>query len=104
MRTLLFSIASHGESFTKDCWKEIMSQVIVPIFMDVQEYASKYEENDEKVSNTSTVNGRTKEILLHHTRNTSSKQWSETRTLLIQGIGRIFNDFNNIIIKEVSLN
>lgn len=83
--TFLQAIACHGESISSENWHKILYDILFPLANNILIAAK----------NASTVTS--KEMLMHHSRDTPAKQWAETAVRNISGLVRIFNSKRNKI-------
>ena len=78
-QTLFSTIAAHGSLLQTQTWQAVLWQVLFPLL--------------DKVSIESGLASTKKagdNLLIHHSRNTEQKQWSETQVLTISGVARVF--------------
>jgi histone H3/H4 len=96
LRTLAFCMTSCGDKFDKDAWNTFISQALLPVLYNINEEASKAEANPNVPVATETsgdsLRRKQVQIMVHHSRNTAAKQWSETRSLTIENISRIVKE------------
>ncbi|KAL9646215.1 hypothetical protein ABK040_008088 [Willaertia magna] len=114
LRTLTFMIASHGHQLTLKTWTQFVSDVLLKILDIVHEYATTAETNPEDIpefptagqdnEDLSSVNTKKKkQIFVHHSRNTAAKQWSETRSLVIECTSRIVTEHGSTTLCNIPL-
>lgn len=95
-QTLFATLTTHGEILDTRLWSAVLWQVLFPLLERVR--LSTDSASDEKLVETSkfmgvnnmSTSGSSGSILLHHSRNTAHKQWSETQVLTLCGVIRIF--------------
>ena len=73
-QTLFGTISAHGSSLDAETWRQLFWNILFPI-LDNAERATENPESGEKKSNN---------FLVHHSRDTSEKQWAETKRLTLQ--------------------
>lgn len=95
-QTLFATLTTHGEIVNTRLWSGVLWQVLFPLLDRVRQLSNSA--TNEKVVECSkfmgisdgSVNGSTESIMIHHSRNTAQKQWSETQVLILCGVSRIF--------------
>lgn len=93
-QTLFATLTTHGEIVNTRLWSGVLWQVLFPLLDRVRHLSNSA--TDEKLVESSKfmsgslVNGNSGSIMLHHSRNTAQKQWSETQVLTLCGVSRIF--------------
>lgn len=97
MRTLMSTLTSHGDLFSARLWHELLWNTLFPVLASVHGAAVAADESKEGHDTVDTTLGRgrgqTAQLMMHHTRNTVSKQWDETRALALSGASRVFCRF-----------
>lgn len=96
-QTFFSTLSTHGEILDTKLWQSIIWQVLFPLLARVRDLSNAA--SDDKITDVPKfmgisgvgVNSSTGSILLHHSRNTAQKQWSETQVLTLSGIARIFS-------------
>ncbi|XP_015786183.1 protein MON2 homolog isoform X3 [Tetranychus urticae] len=96
-QTLFATLSTHGEILDSRLWSSVLWKVLFPLLDRVRN--SSNTASSDKITEVSKsmgisgigVNGNTGSILLHHSRNTAQKQWSETQVLTLSGVSRIFS-------------
>lgn len=78
-QTLFSTIAAHGSLLQTQTWQAVLWQVLFPLL-----------DNVSLVSGLASTEKNSDNLLVHHTRNTEKKQWSETQVLTISGVARVF--------------
>ncbi|XP_053204824.1 protein MON2 homolog isoform X2 [Panonychus citri] len=96
-QTLFATLSTHGEILDSNLWSSVLWKVLFPL-LDRVRIASNSASSDKITEVPKSmgisgigVNGNTGSILLHHSRNTAQKQWSETQVLTLSGVSRIFS-------------
>ncbi|TMS38446.1 hypothetical protein L596_005171 [Steinernema carpocapsae] len=84
-QTLLQTVSAHGSALSTQTWRHVMWKVLFPMLDKVR--ALKRNAPTEKTAGQSL--GATN-ILIHHSRDTESKQWAETSVQTLTGIVKIF--------------
>ena len=97
LRTLMSTLTSHGDLFSYYLWHELLWNTVFPVLASVHGAAVTADEskegNDTVGANIGSSSGQTTAMMMHHTRNTVSKQWDETRALALNGASRVFCRF-----------
>ena len=78
-QTLFSTIAAHGSLLQTQTWQAVLWQVLFPL-LDKVSIESGLASTEKSGDN----------LLIHHSRNTEQKQWSETQVLTISGVARVF--------------
>jgi len=107
VNTLFSCFVGHGSAFPAESWGERV-EVVTSLVRAIEDKTSSAGEEDEKEmgenrrtlrhpqQQTAEPGGSKKcapKVILHHSRDTAQKQWSETRVLVLQGLGRIHRTF-----------
>lgn len=85
-QTLLQTVTSHGAVLKEQPWKNMVWQVLFPMLDKVKALscsASTTQIHPESMGGSN--------ILIHHSRDTESKQWAETSHQTLAGVVKIFN-------------
>ncbi len=97
MRTLMSTLTSHGDLFSAGLWHELLWNTLFPVLSMVHGAAVAADESKEGNDTVDTTLGpgraQAAQLMMHHTRNTVSKQWDETRALALSGASRVFCRF-----------
>ena len=78
-QTLFSTIAAHGALLHTSTWQAVLWQVLFPLLDKVS-----------RESGLASTERSGDTLLIHHSRNTEQKQWSETQVLTISGVARVF--------------
>ncbi|XP_030755931.1 protein MON2 homolog [Sitophilus oryzae] len=81
-QTLFSTISAHGGLLKQSTWEVMIWRVLFPLLDKVK--------NDSNNASNEKVDAGGN-ILIHHSRNTAQKQWSETQVLTLSGVARVFN-------------
>jgi hypothetical protein len=79
-------------------WKQIFDDVVFPLFERAGARSSQAMHSHEEANAPELKKG--KKIVLHHTRDTAHKQWSETRVLALRGLTRVVKTCATLLIQE----
>jgi hypothetical protein len=79
-------------------WRQIFDQVIFPLFEMTGERSHKAMQLNEAAIAPELKKGT--KMVLHHSRDTAHKQWSETRLLALRGLTRVINTCTASLITE----
>uniref|UniRef100_UPI00358F2E5D protein MON2 homolog isoform X2 n=1 Tax=Myxine glutinosa TaxID=7769 RepID=UPI00358F2E5D len=88
-QTLFSTIGVHGILLCQHTWQTVLWQVLFPLLDEVRKAATTADK--EKIDSGS------RNILIHHSRDTAEKQWAETWVLSLAGIARIFNSRRSLL-------
>lgn len=107
-QTLFHTLGTHATLLDAEIiWPAILWQVLFPLLERVHTISMNASNN--KIIDVSKsmgisgigVNGNSNPLMLHHSRNTSYKQWSETEVLTLAGIAHVFSEKRHILIKSL---
>ncbi|GMT24919.1 hypothetical protein PFISCL1PPCAC_16216 [Pristionchus fissidentatus] len=87
-QTLLQTVAAHGHALRVPTWSHMVWKIIMPMLDKVKTMTK----NASKVREES-------DLLVHHSRDTQAKQWTETTMQTMQGVVRIYNAQRNVLLK-----
>ncbi|XP_071818357.1 protein MON2 homolog isoform X3 [Apostichopus japonicus] len=89
-QTLFSTISVHGSLLELSTWQIVLWQVLFPLLDKVKNFsgAAAHERGD------ATAGGN---ILIHHSRDTTEKQWAETKVLTLAGVARVFNTWRHAL-------
>ena len=97
LRTLMSTVTSHGDLFSAFLWHELLWNTLFPVLASVHGAALTADESKEGNDTVDATLGsgkrQTAPMMMHHSRNTVSKQWDETRALALNGASRVFCRF-----------
>ncbi|EFO21823.2 hypothetical protein LOAG_06662 [Loa loa] len=85
-QTLLQTIAAHGLALKSATWKHMIWKILFPMLDKVRALTL----NASTTRTDSSPLGASN-ILIHHSRDTESKQWAETSVQTLSGVVKIFN-------------
>ncbi|CAG9532872.1 unnamed protein product [Cercopithifilaria johnstoni] len=85
-QTLLQTIAAHGLALKPDTWKHMVWKILFPMLDKVRALTLSASTTRTDSSALGASN-----ILIHHSRDTESKQWAETSVQTLSGVVKIFN-------------
>ncbi|PRP89711.1 protein hypothetical protein [Planoprotostelium fungivorum] len=89
-QTLFKTISNHGVIFNDETWAICLDQIVFPVLNSVRECTI----NADDVGHAEDVGQQSEfKLMIHHSRNTSSKQWNETMVITMSGIARTFRSF-----------
>ncbi|GMR48422.1 hypothetical protein PMAYCL1PPCAC_18617 [Pristionchus mayeri] len=87
-QTLLQTVAAHGHALRVHTWSHMVWKIIMPMLDKVKMMTK----NASKVREES-------DLLVHHSRDTQAKQWTETAMQTMQGVVKIYNAQRNGLLK-----
>uniref|UniRef100_A0A1I8B4H2 Mon2_C domain-containing protein n=2 Tax=Meloidogyne hapla TaxID=6305 RepID=A0A1I8B4H2_MELHA len=85
--TLLQTVAAHGQALNIKCWEQMLIEILFPMLCRVHQCA---QTASTQRSNTTNSLGAPN-LMIHHSRDTESKQWAETSVKTLGGVVKIFN-------------
>lgn len=86
-QTLFSTISTHGDLLHSQSWRRVLWDVLFPMLSRVRKLSMTASTEKAEVGN----------ILIHHSRDTAKKQWSETQTLTLTGVARVFSTKRNTL-------
>lgn len=92
-QTLFSTLSTHGTNLDFLTWKAIHFHILFPLLESVKTMCS-MASNERITHSESSMNkansyGDDAEYIIHYSRNTAAKQWSETQVLVLGGVTRI---------------
>uniref|UniRef100_A0A8R1I917 Mon2_C domain-containing protein n=1 Tax=Caenorhabditis japonica TaxID=281687 RepID=A0A8R1I917_CAEJA len=79
-QTLLQTVTAHGHALRAAAWHNVIWQIMIPLLDKVR--------STTRCASTEKSNG---ELIMHHSRDTEQKQWTETCIHTLSAISKIFN-------------
>ncbi|EFP08489.1 hypothetical protein CRE_15492 [Caenorhabditis remanei] len=79
-QTLLQTVTAHGHALRAPAWHNVIWQIMIPLLDKVR--------SQTRCASTEKSNG---ELIMHHSRDTEQKQWTETCIHTLSAISKIFN-------------
>jgi hypothetical protein len=100
MNTLFaaLTMTANASLTTGEQWKQIFDDVIFPLFERAGARTTLAIESKEEANAPELKKG--KKMILHHSRDTAFKQWSETRVLALRGLTRVVKTCAVLLIQE----
>lgn len=92
-QTLLQTIAAHGLALKNTTWKHMVWKILFPMLDKVRSLTR----GASKIRTDSAALGASN-ILIHHSRDTESKQWAETSVQTLCGVVKIFNAQRSLLV------
>lgn len=103
-QTLFATITTHGDMLDLATWEMIVWEILFPVLEQVrtksamaletrstQPGSSSQSAYSESIGgDDDSLNSGCESMVLHHTRNTAQKQWSETQVLTLTGVTKVF--------------
>lgn len=102
-QTLFATITTHGDILELRTWQAVLWQILFPLLhqvrtrscvaldMKLQTPTSASLFADSIGGDDDSLNSGCESIVMHHSRNTAQKQWSETQVLALTGVTKVFN-------------
>uniref|UniRef100_A0A915D9Y5 Mon2 C-terminal domain-containing protein n=1 Tax=Ditylenchus dipsaci TaxID=166011 RepID=A0A915D9Y5_9BILA len=91
--TLLQTVAAHGHALKPSTWSEMLWKTLFPMLDKVRVMTT-----GAKTERTNTTALGATNIMIHHSRDTESKQWAETTVKTLSGVVKIFNSQRSILL------
>ena len=107
-QTLFHTLGTHATILEAQCiWSAIVLEVLFPLLERV--HSLSVNASTDKIVNASRslgicgigVSGGSNPLMLHHSRNTAYKQWSETQVLTLAGVSHVFSEKRHILLKSL---
>lgn len=92
-QTFLQTIAAHGVALQIGTWKHMVWKILFPMLDKVRALT-----RNAPTSRTDSTALGASNILIHHSRDTESKQWAETSVQTLSGVVKIFNAQRNLLL------
>ena len=103
VNTLFSCIIGLGDKFTTRNWQSCINNTIFGILDEIDSRGPLNNIDDNIVQNTQNKSDTNRyKVAVHHSRDSSSKQWVGTQVLMLRGIERVLRQFFNHIIETVS--
>ena len=87
VRTLVNTLTPHGGKLAPRAWRDCLWHVFFPLLDEIRARAAAASD-EEQDATVGSKDGERVVMLVHHSRNTASKQWDETLTLFLGGAGK----------------
>lgn len=101
-QTLFATITTHGDLLQLQTWQAVLWQILFPLLhqvrtrscvaldMKLQTPSSSSLFTDAICGDEDSLNSGCEAMVMHHSRNTAQKQWSETQVLALVGVTKVF--------------
>lgn len=100
-QTLFSTITTHGDILEVRTWQAVLWQILFPLLhqirtrscvaLDMRSSATAPPASlTESINDDDSLNSGCESLVMHHSRNTAQKQWSETQVLALTGVTRVF--------------
>jgi len=93
MHSLTSVLTAHGASIRAATWDYAMFRTLLPLMSELTHAAASASTTEPVAEQLGTEGGRPVLMMLHHSRNTASKQWDETWVLTLNSVTRLFRTF-----------
>lgn len=93
MNTLFSCIVGLGHSFISSQWQEIFTNTIFAVLNQVKDPGTAPNNASQGVSLTENKSSDRYKVSVHHSRDSTSKQWATTQVLTLRGIERVLRHF-----------
>lgn len=102
-QTLFGAFSSHSSILSPKIWQSVIWNVLFPLMrLVVETTETSSDEKIQDVSKSLGSNSADGSILLHHSRNTVYKQWSETHVITLNGISIVFSTHKHLLEKYMT--
>jgi hypothetical protein len=98
MNTLFSAMTANAPLLNGLQWKQVFDEVIFPLFQHAEQKSSFAMINKEVALAPELKKGV--RMAVHHSRDTAHKQWSETRSLALRGLSRVFKTCTKNLLLE----
>lgn len=92
--TLLQTVASHGQALSVHCWGKMLNEILFPMLNRVHKLVQ-----TASTQRLSTASLGAPNLMIHHSRDTESKQWTETSVKTLSGVIKIFNAQRSVLLQ-----
>lgn len=100
-QTLFATITTHGDILELPTWQAVLWQILFPLLhqvrtrscvaIDMKTYTPTSASLFDSIGgDDDSLNSGCESLVLHHSRNTAQKQWSETQVLALTGVTKVF--------------
>lgn len=92
MQTLFTAFSTHCNMMSPTVWRAVVEQQLVPLVAATMFCSRSASQDASTVEGEQLGRSRTGDavrMVVHHSRNTSAKQWNEARVLALQGLSRV---------------
>lgn len=100
-QTLFATITTHGDVLELSTWQAVLWQILFPLLHQVRTRSCVAPDMKSHTPTSSSMfdsiggdddslNSGCESLVLHHSRNTAQKQWSETQVLTLSGVTKVF--------------
>lgn len=100
-QTLFATITTHGDILESSTWQAVLWQILFPLLHQVRTRSCVAPDMKSHTPTSSSMfdsiggdddslNSGCESLVLHHSRNTAQKQWSETQVLALTGVTKVF--------------
>ncbi|GKY91522.1 hypothetical protein MPSEU_000124400 [Mayamaea pseudoterrestris] len=96
VNTLFSCIIGRGSGFTPARWKSCFLDTIFGVYDMVANYAG----TDVASGDSGAGSGKRYRVSLHHSRDSSQKQWLETQSLVLRGLIRLLRSYFSLLLDE----
>lgn len=89
VRTLCTLLVTYGSRMGSELWHSLVLESLFPVLDQISSNAARSSDRESEATELGKERGRTVRMMVHHSRNTEQKQWDETLSLLMGGLGRL---------------
>ena len=93
LMTLSSLITAHGDRLSGATWDFVLFRTMAPLMREVSDARARASTTEPIAPQLGTEAGKPVLMLMHHSRDTASKQWDETWVLLLKDSTRLFRLF-----------
>ena len=88
-RTFTSTLVSNGDKLPARIWRRAVFDILFALVDDVRAATASASEEEQAAPEIGELDGQKIQLMVHHSRNTERKQWDETETLALTGVGRL---------------
>ena len=93
LHSLQSIVSSHGHSLRGTSWDFTIHRMLMPLLAELMRKAGAASKDKPMAAKLGTEGGKDVHMLLHHSRDTDSKQWDETWALAVTTSTRLYRSF-----------
>lgn len=88
-RTITSTLVSNGDKLPARIWRRAVFDICFGLVDDIRAATAGASQEEQVAPDIGELDGRKIQMLVHHSRNSARKQWDETETLALSGVGRL---------------
>ena len=102
LMTLSSLITAHGDRLSGATWDFVLFRTMAPLMREVSDARARASTTEPIAPQLGTEAGKPVLMLMHHSRDTASKQWDETWVLLLKDSTRYFSHMSHPTFPHIS--